>query len=355
MRLSSVFTEGWRNFATATFRTVGVGGALCLILALLAVADMRSSASLIEAAARFQSSGGATTLVLAEGYVDGRACDRLAEASGIQSSGALRRVSDLRLAVFPSSGVPTYESSPGFSSLILGWTPSTEGILVSGALGASLNASPGLVLDVDGADATIGGVFAYPVDGRRADLEYSILLPTPTIGSFDQCWVKAWPIPKNLDSIVRLSLSPDMPRDTQPEIRQLNSTLGTDFDGAGLYTARPFRLVSVVALAAGLLIALASVFRRRIEFASLLHAGVSKSALAAQVGVESLLIGLVPMLAVAAAVLVTTVDIPLVDRGAVQMAGIGVALCGVGGYVLGSIIASLLVRESALFRYFKSR
>lgn len=355
MKLASIATEAWRNFATAPGRSLGLGGALGLVLLLLTLADLWNSASLIEAAKRFQNSGGATTVLVAEGGVDGRACDRLTEIPGIRAAGALRKSPDLKIAVLPSTGIPAYDVSPGFSELILGSAPEDIGVLVSESLASDLSASVGGLLAVDEKVTRVAGIFPYPADGRRAELEYAVLLPSPATGPFDQCWVAAWPIPNNISSIARLSLAPDLPTDAQLETRQLNSTLGTDFDGEAMYAARPFGLAPIVATVAGALLALGITIRRRIELAAALHARVPRVALSAQLVVEAFLITLAPTMISIAAVVGATGSLASGDSTALRIAGVGVVLCGASGFALGLLVSSLFVREANLFRFFKSR
>ncbi|WP_133411820.1 hypothetical protein [Agromyces badenianii] len=229
-------------------------------------------------------------------------------------------------------------------------------MIISEEVSEELAVEAGSTLVVDGDNARVSEVYKYPVDGRRAELEYAVLLPTIDTSHFDQCWAATWPVPDNIASLVRTAIAVDAASDSQVDIGQLNSALGPSFDGEELLRGRITSAAPLVALGGTFVIAAGGVIRRRTELASALHAGVRRVDLLAQLLVEScltLIIGASVAVAVATA---ATADRNAADATSVLQSSAIILVGGLVGYLVGCLITSVTcVREAGLFRYFKEK
>jgi hypothetical protein len=203
-------------------------------------------------------------------------------------------------------------------------------------------------------------VFAYPSDGRIPGYGYSVLVPTDSRTPFDECWVEGWPVSDQLIGLLSTTLRPgalassDSP--TQgPQLLQLNSSLGAHFDGAALYRDRITRFAPEITALAAATLAFVAVIRRRLELAAARHSGVTATAQALQMGIESLIWASAAALLTASALVVVAIiagdGTPLPFWPSIAR----VIAVTVPGAFLGTLGAALTIRERHLFSYFRSR
>jgi hypothetical protein len=239
--------------------------------------------------------------VYAPAGIDGAACEALAGTAGITASGASRlRETNLSLPALPL-GAPSYaEVTPGFARLIAtaaggSQTPyaatpeylARGGLLLADSLAATLDRGPGTTLATGEGEALVAGAYATPDDGRQDVFSYSVLAQVPAEGRFDYCWAEVWPPDSTSASLLLLTVADVSQPDVELRVDQLNARFGTELDPAALYRHRITRFTPVVVAVAGLLLGRVGVRLRRLEFASAMHAGVSRRALLFQVTVET--------------------------------------------------------------------
>lgn len=362
MKISALATEAMLDIAAGTTRVVLFATVLALAVAVLGGADIATIASIEQQASQYRLSGGTTLVYRAKAGIDGAACDSLRRTPGVVAAGAIRQRDTPEVAAtLPSQSIPTFDVSSGFGGFgALGGPYAGEGVLVSADLSGTLGTAPGRTLPLASGTPRVGAVFSYPSDGRLPGYGYSLLVPADHQKAFDECWVEAWPVTEALNALLPTALRPGAvptgQANTQgPRLQQLNSSLGTHFDGSGLFGGRVTRFAPelVLVIASGL--GFSAVFRRRLELASARHSGVAPPAQALQMALESIVWALISLcLAVPALVLFAA----LVDAGPpiTLWPVVGrIVVVTVPAVVLGALVATLCVRERQLFRYFKSR
>ena len=384
MCLRAIWREACRNLLTGTSRTV----ALTLVLAACMIGaitvDWLQIRNLESNAAAWVSAGASTYVITAPGHIDGQTCSRLQAVDGVLAAGAFRSV-DTRtvLAAFPSTGVPTYQTTPNAVTV---FDIASNGLHADGASSSArgLGDGMGIVLsreaaDLIGADAgdrlaladgrqtTVTAVYDYPDDGRASGYGYAALEPVPENGMFDSCMVAAWPIPDDLDALLRYTVGDaepsaaadvnesDSSQSVDATISQLNATLGTVPPSASSFRHRSTGMAFVVVTVVALLAAGASAWSRRVELASALHAGYRHVTLIAQLTMETAAIcGAGTMMALPLAAYAVTTSQPG-DRLAMVAALARIAVSVDIGALVGIILVAAGVRERLLFRFFKER
>lgn len=386
MRLSGVISEAWRNLITGTTHACALALALALSVAILVGADLLTISRIQAQADEFVASGASTYTITYAGRIDPVACESLTSVNGVRAAGALRQANaKITFAVLPSTGVPAYEATEGAVALFADATGGAasddnavdfdDGAISNGsaALAASdlwlsseaaepLQAVPGETIALkDGRQATVGGIYQWPDDGRTSGYSYAVLEPVPTDRAerFDSCWVKAWPVPENIESLLYLATVGDSAGGSQQQgravISQLNTSHGADLDAAALYHQRFTAWAPVVALAVGLLLGVVAIRMRRLELASALHCSVPKRALIAQLMVETCawlacaLLLCSPLLAWVWLANGNADAAPLTDTL------LRVPIAAVVGVIVGSALTAAGIRKRRLFRYFKNR
>ncbi|KAB7790584.1 hypothetical protein [Bifidobacterium leontopitheci] len=368
MRLRGVLSEAGRNLATGASRTALLAALLTLLLALACAADLATMRTLSGQVERYVRAGGSTYVLEASGHVDAAACDALAGTRGVQAAGALRLTDrKLTFSVLPSTGVPLTDISRGAESLFLSGNSFTVrpapaddgGVLLSREAARSMGVSRGAdAALVGGGDVWVSGVFDYPDDGRQSGFSYSALAPAAPSAAFDQCWVRAWPVPDDIESlmltVVRGTIRADSQR--QPSVTQLNVSMGVSLDSRSMFDARMTRFAPLVMLAAGLALGLASVMMRRLELASALHCGVPKPALVAQMLVEAAAWTCCAVLLCGCALAVAVPWMfPPADSVAVWVAMARIGVATLAGVLVGAGAGAAMVKERQLFAFFKNR
>jgi len=353
MRVRTVLGEAWRNLVSGTVGAAVGFVVLTVLTGVLALADLLTIGQLQTQAGQWVAAGAATRGMQAAHGIDGQACDALSGVSTIQASGALADGPNLRFLAMPTVAIQTYQATPGFAGVVGIRHPLAGGVWIDQGLADIMGARVGDRLDTTDGLLLVGGIFDWPQDGRDQRLSFSVLIPRTPTGTFDECWYQAWPAVDANDILLR---------DTQTilttapaQVGQVNTSLGTSLDANSLFTARLTRWVPVACLAAGLGLGYTMARRRRLEYASNLHAGQAKPAQLAGCALETLawaipaaLVAIVVAWAVATRL--TMADIPHL----LAITGRG-PLLGLVGTVLGALIACAQTREKHLFRLFKTR
>ncbi|MDR0432434.1 MAG: hypothetical protein LBH48_03870 [Bifidobacteriaceae bacterium] len=365
IRLREVFREAWRDTATGTSRALL---ALVLFAAGVGAAGWSQAVgvkSVAQDAAAWVEAGAAVRIVEFPGLVDGAQCEALSQTAGVAASGALRAGPELRLAALPSRTLTAFEATPGMGELLNLRTPEPSsglGVWLSQDLAAAMAARPGSTMAVLSAPGrvAVAGVFPFPDDdGRNPLLAYSVVEPVAAAGVFDACWVELWPERTQTAALATLVANPVIAESggatMTPEVRYLNASLGVEFDARGRLERLPTRGLLGAACLFALALGFGLIRLRRLELASSLHAGIAKPALAAQMLVEAATwvgpacLALAPLLWWAAAR--NNPDPPWL---ALFLAAQTVALASLA-VLLGTLAATLAVREKHLFKTMKNR
>ena len=369
-RLAPVVGEALRDIIGGTTHAL----ALTLLLAFLTVAttglDLISIARIERQASDYVTTGGATTILDYPGHIDGQACDRLSQVSGVLASGAVKTANGkLTPAATPSNTIPSYEISPGAVRIFrtaVNERGETDTIRDGGILLSHDAATPlairsgGQFTTVDDDTVHVLDVYQWPDDGRQTTYSYAALIPAQAAQTFDQCWITTWPTPKNTSELLRTSITGDISNDTdgsKPKTLALNTSQGSSLDAAGLYQQRLTGIMPTIMSALCFILALIMVRARRLEIASSLHAGLPKASLALQHLIETFVWSLSAMLIAAAPLFISaTYLIPTCDLPTVLTATFATtAVAALTGTTAGTILAILIIRERHLFVYFKNR
>lgn len=353
MRLSAVASEAWRNVTSATTRTMLLLAMAAGGFTALAVADSSAIGQLRAQAIAFRDSGAAVLILDAPGLINGASCDRLAQVEGIPAAGALRPEPDPLLpTATPRQSIPIFAASPGFDLVIS--TDLDVGVTLSQDAAEQYVVSLPARLATANGPVIVGGTYTFPDDGRNPALTYAALVRASMNGEpFDACWAVVWPYDPGKQVLLYTAITGIPPQQADITINQLNSTLGTTFDGERLLAQRITRHVPLVAAALGLLLAVGSARLRRLELASARHLGVTRLALSFQLLIEAALWVLTA--AVAAAVASIAVGAVLDVGGAAMALGIRAIVAGSAGALAGAIFAGTLTSPRHLVAYFKQR
>lgn len=357
MRPSSVLSEAWRNLASGTSRATILATVFVALVGTVAILDVRAVVDVLRRAADYRAAGAAIQVVEATGEIDGQRCHALAATAGITGSGAIRAGQRVRALNLPSSELTVWEVTPGLPALLAATGTPTEGspgpgVWLSADLAETLGAGRGSEIATSAGVMPVAGVFDWPDDGRVRALGYTVLVPVPATGTFDQCWAETWPVDEDLRGLLLLSLIPDA---TDPVARQINGSLGANYDAAAAFAGRLTRHAPVGALAIGLALGWVAARLRRLELAAALHARAPKPHLAWQHLIEALAWTVAAaVVTLAATAYAAALDNPDPVHEAWLVGAKSVA-AGVSGVVLGTLAAVAATQEKHLFRYFKNR
>jgi hypothetical protein len=357
MRMRAILREAARDITSGTTRFTLLGTALTILICGLILTDSFTLLQQLNAAKTFRESGGATLILTAQGRIDGSACDALQELPGVIASGAFRdSTRKITITVLPNAPAPEYEVTPGVPNLLAADRAATSGLTVSQELAASLGAKLGDSLTTARGTVPISGIYSYPSDGRRPGLGYAVLSTTNSSQAFDECWISAWPQISNAHSLLYSTLRAGL-TDTKksPQLSQLNASLGTEFDGHELFFSRITRASPIAALAIAFALGYSAVRARKLQIASALHAGLSRS--------DLICIHLAQVIAWATPATIVGLGTAALISGSagagdqlplfLQQAGI--PLAAFAGALVGALVATATVTERQLFRYFKDR
>jgi hypothetical protein len=324
----------------------------------LVASDAAAVAQLSRDAEAFRSAGGATTILSAEGRVDAASCDALKDVPAVTSAGAVRPTGrKVTMSAIPDAPVPEYEVSPGFRDILDTRGGRPPGSLLSDGVADAIGATAGSVVASDRGEMRVDTTFSYPADGRRSGLGYAILSPTTADArGFDECWVDVWPEITNLRSLLLTTLRPGTPdAAARPQFSQLNATLGAHSAANSRLLDRPTRWAIPLNAAIATGLGYVSIRLRRLTTASALHARVAATDIVALHLLETAAWSFsAAMVGTGVAAVVSRVASPD-DPAALLHILLGVPVAGVFGALLGSVLATLLISERQLFRYFLDR
>ncbi len=362
MKIVSILREAGLNIAAGTTRAALFAAVLAVIMVVLGGAEIATIANIDHQAVEFRQTGGSTLIYRMKNGINAGACDSFRTMSGVTAAGAIRQRDTGEVATaLPTQEIPSFEISPGFGNFqALGNVRNGDGVLISEDLSNTLGARAGQALRLVSGKPHVGGIFAYPADGRQPGYGYSILTPTDTNTRYDECWVEAWPISDRLLAILPTSLLPGAVSTTSPgtqgpQLQQLNASHGAHFDGATLFDNRITRFAPILATIIGIALGFVSTVRRKLELAAARHAGVTFPAQALQIAAETVTWAAI---ATVIALPVITSLITLEATTAAASLGLfaaGIILSAAPAAVVGAIAGTLLIRERHLFAYFKSR
>lgn len=355
MRSQEVFREAWRNIRSGAARAGWLSFALALTITLLSLAELATVTALDQRARNYHDAGGSVRVMKVEEGIDPLRCDALPATDGILSSGALRTIDPIAITGLGGLTTPAFETTLGFQKVLGLGTALNAGVLISEPLSKRWQVRAGDTLNTGHGPMPVAAVFPYPeADGRDSRLANAILLPTLGDGTFDECWADVWPSTAGFDSLIRATQATGS-GEAAASISTLNPTLGQVFTGADDYQGRITRLGAATAAITGAAIGFLGGTRRRLEFASSLHAGVSPRNLVHISLVEVLVwAGVSALIATAAASLTARIGTPLIANALYSHIAV---TCGAGafGAIAGTLFAAASSRESRLFKYFKER
>lgn len=355
MTYSTVFTEAWRNIRSRTTGAVVLALTLAATVGGLAALDLVTVAGLQRDSLAFDRSGASTRIVTAEHLVDGADCDRLAESPGIRGAGALRQGRPVTLAAAPGDPIPSYAVSPGLGAVLAVRGAGGSGVWMPTSLARLLGVRDGSTLTTTHGPLRVAGLFDYPEDGRDARLGYALLVPEAPTSAFDECWAASWPARSDLDEALRWTGVVHPGSSTPMTIGQLNNNHGPAYDARAAFDARVTGSSWIGAGLVGLLLGYVAARRRRLEYASGLHAGQSRPAQVLTALIESAVwVGGALGLTISSLAVVAVRVVPE-DRRVVLLTAVP-SLAVAGAMALtGVLLGVMQTKERHLFTYFKDR
>lgn len=362
MRAWEAVREGWRDVVS------GAAGAVVLALvfgvAVSAVVDLRAAgvAAVVREAHGFVAAGAATTIVQADGRIDGRACDALATIPSVLASGALRSVDHGAVPnSLPRTALPTYDVTRGFPTVVARGAPGgssrtgSVGVIASAELAEELGLRAGSLLATDTGDTPVASVYQYPDDGRDPDLGYALLSPSIDDGRpYDACWATIWPEDASAVTAARRTVLPSTGAEGEQRVMtgQLNPRLGATFDPD---EAIDHQSSALLALTVGLTVGWVALVRRRLSIASDRHVGVTVGAQVVGMVVQHLTWATVGAIGTLAVAIVLLRGFGGPDAVPILIEAACSAALGVVGAVLGGAVGLVTIRERSLHRYFRTR
>lgn len=366
MKPSGLWREVWRDIHTGTAWTVIFTVLASALLTGLAATDVLMVSRLNHQAQHFRNVMANVHVVEAPQKVDPHACMALSHLTGVHSAVAVRTPEhQVSANVLPSSNIRTYEATPGIDHIVRVpafaratalQAPGQMGVYLSQDVAQTLGARAGSTVRLDNEDVTVLGVFPWSEDdGRRPGFAYSLFTPVPPTGLFDECWVDTWPMNPDLEPLMRGAVLPSDEPGQPVKLYSFNSSLGSSFNGQGLFYGRMTAWTPFIITVIAVLLGAASVWRRRLEFSSDLHAGVSKRDLITKYMWETT--AWVGATLILAAPILTYIILrnPTHDHPAMTALVASHLLCAANGALLGALAATLTIRERHLLRYFKNR
>lgn len=366
MKNSALLREIWRDIRSGTAWTVIFSFLSSIILMGLAVADLTFLSRLNNQATYLRNSMASVTVLEAPGHINPNACLALTRYEGVKSVVAIRSAqSPLTPSALPSTPIRTFEATGDIPSMLRMSTsrlapsqtlPDRSGVYLVEGVADTLGQKPGDSLELTTASTKVIGVFPWKEDdGRRPGFAYSLFAPVPPSGAFDECWVDIWPMTPAFEPLIRSTASANHKTNENPKLYPFNSSFGTSFDGNALFHNRLSAWAPWGVVVAGVALGWVSVWRRRLEISSDIHAGVAKRDLFAKLGAESaawIFSSIILSLPLMTWIIVRN---PFADQASMwKLAGIYATLAAVSSFI-GAAIATATVREKQLLRFFKQR
>lgn len=359
MKREALWREVHANLRTGTARAGLFALLFALVVSLAAGADLLQIRQLTQAAETWQSVGASISIIRAEGRIDGKTCQRLIDVDGIHAAGALRMKDDgeLALAQLPAVPVQIAEVTPGFERLLGVDTGGERGVVLAREAAEPLGITGvGSVPLRDSGSVEVAGIYDYPSDGRVSGYGYLALAPVASAEPFDECWIDVFPHSDVRTSLLYMSVLPSGGGEEDAvSLSQLNSRLGQAFDGVGMMSRRITRWLPVTAFVAGVGLGFVAAWRRRLELASNLHAGVRRSDQRFILALETAAwVGGGAALALAVVAVLVATDFSA-DRIPLFLIAGRAFVAGSFGVACGTGLAWWRTREEQMFRYFKER
>lgn len=356
MRLRIVCREAWRDTVTGVARLPVLSALFAAVLIGGLLLDLLAVGGLIHRAERFQAAGASVLTVYAPGGIDGEVCESLNRLPGVRAAGALRDTgTELQPELLPLSRVAAYEVTRSFPEVVRS-DGSGAGIHLSSDVAQAFRPhSRGRHL-VLRKPAGPGWGRVYPwddTDGRRGGYGYAALIPADAESPFDECWADLWPVSQSTRELLLLAVTPGA--GDPPQIGQLNTTLGTQFDGAAEFRGRPTRWLPLGMALGSFVLGFGAVRRRRLEIASDLHAGLSREDLYLKHVLESAAWAVIGVSLTVPVTVVLIGDLPAQDRGALAGLVTGAMLIGLAAVQCGTATGVALIRQRHFFAYFQQR
>jgi len=351
-----IMGEAVRNLASGTTKPVRFTLLFSVAVLVIGLGDALTVQRYMEEAIHYRDSGAATVTVVSPGQINGNSCDKLVTIPSIMAAGALRQDDEsLVSTVLPKGAIASYSVTEGALSVFQTSDSKTVGVVVSTTVANTLGVSPGQTVPLTIGQTEVRGQFDWPNDGRRPGFDFAILTPITGDELFDECWIKAWPVPENIQVLLRLVID-NTTGDTTAKIdySQVNTSLGAHFTGVERYSSRISQVAPLLIFVVAVLLGLVMVWVRRLELATAQHVGAPLFAQAVQLLMEygiCIVIGGGIVLGIDTAVVLF---LPQLDHSALYDILIKCFGCGVCGGIVGVVLAVCAISPKQLFRYFKT-
>lgn len=355
MRWQEIAREAIRNVATGTSGALWIALGTAAITSALALTDASAIAGISARANLFRESGATTYIAVSADQISGKICDSLSSVPGVVASGGVRAADHrIRANNLPDQDIELFEASPGLQVLLHSLpdkriaTSALPQLAVEQQLAIRLGLRPGDFFYTDHGAAFLGETFTFPDDGRTPLLSNAAVLVDASSRYYDQCWMKLDSTLPHARELVSRSVVPNSDEESQVEVTQLNSTLGTTFDRQEAFENRPTRFAAGAAAALAALFAGLFARHRRIEFANARHFGVGPAQLMLQTWIETALWS-IPT----AVILIPALT--LIAKSADTIAPAHVVLAGIAGAGAATSVCAAMASEKKLFRDVKER
>ena len=291
--------------------------------------------------------------------VSGAGCAALEQIPGVRASGAMSESTrSMIFSALPGAPVPEYHVTPGFVTIVGASSPVWSGLILSADVATTLGLKPGDAVATSAGNVSVSSTYTYPADGRRSGFGYAALVVGHDQGQFDECWVDAWPQVEGLRAVLFTALIPDStsPSDSDSAtVSQLNGSWGATFTGGQHYAHRVTRFATPALFVLSVFVAFVSVWVRRLQFAFALHSRVSKADLILTSVLEACAWALPASVLSAVCAITPCVHVSAADGAPLLASELGISCAGFVGAGIGAFLATLLIREKYLVRFFTRR
>src|SRR5699024_9220237 len=141
--------------------------------------------------------------------------------------------------------------SPGLSGVLGLPAEPVSGVWISEHTAELLGVSLDHEIHTNVGPMSVAGGFAYPQDGRDSRLRHAVVIPESAAKDDHQCWADTRPATDTIDDLLMWALRSGTDPSSSVTVAQLNTTLGSEFDGATALTERITRWAAPTAAVAG--------------------------------------------------------------------------------------------------------